>query len=118
MKKTEIVFNKPIYIGMSILDTSKICMYDFYYNVMKNGYNDKLKLLYMDTDSLIMEIKTKDFCNDIKSMITKLDTSDYSKDNVYYLPLVNKKILGKFKDKLNDQIMEEFIGLRSKLYAY
>jgi DNA polymerase elongation subunit (family B) len=46
---------------------------------MKNRYNDKLKLLYMDTDSLIMEIKTKDFYDDVKSMITEFDTSDYRK---------------------------------------
>ena len=49
---------------------------------MKNRY-DNLKLLYMDTDSLIMEIKTKDFYDDDKSMITKFDTSDYPKGNIY-----------------------------------
>ena len=75
-KKTKILFNKPIYIGMSILDISKICMYDFYYNVIKNKCKDKLKLLCIDTDSLIMEIKTKDFYGDVKSMINELDSSD------------------------------------------
>ena len=72
----------------------------------------------MDTDSLIMEIKTKEFYDDAKSMINEFDTSDYPKDNAYIIPLVNKKILGKFKGELNGQIMEEFIGLKSKLYAY
>jgi hypothetical protein len=118
MKKTKIVFNKPIYIGMSILDISKNCMYDFYYDVMKQKYNNNLKLLYMDTDSLIMEIKTTDFYDDIKCMINNFDTSDYPKDNIYGLPLVNKKVLGKFKDELNGAVMEEFIGLRAKLYAF
>jgi hypothetical protein len=61
MKRTKIVFNKPIYIGMSILDISKNCMYNFYYNVMKERYNERVKLLYMDTNSLTMEIKTDDF---------------------------------------------------------
>jgi hypothetical protein len=92
-------------------------MYDFYYNVMKNRYSDKLKLLYMDTDSLIMEIKTKYFYDDVKSMITESDTSDCPK-HVYNIPLVNNKVLVKFKDELNGKIMEEFIGLRSKLYAH
>jgi hypothetical protein len=118
MKKTKIVFNKPIYIGMSILDISKNCMYDFYYNVLKEKYNNNLKLLYMDTDSLIMEIKTVDFYDDMKCMINDFDTSDYPKDNAYGLPLVNKKVLGKFKDELNGKVMEEFIGLRAKLYAF
>ena len=67
MIKTKIMFDKPIYIGMSILDISKNCMYDFYYDVMKNKYNDKLSLLYMNTDSLIMEIKTDDFYGDVKT---------------------------------------------------
>jgi len=103
---------------MSILDISKICMYDFYYNVMKKEYNNKVNFLYMDTDSLIMEIKTKDFYDDTKSMINEFDTSNYSKNKIYNIALVNKKVLGKFKDELNGKIMEEFVGLRSKVYAY
>ena len=112
------MFNEPIYIGMRILDISKNCMYDFYYNIMKERYREKIKLLYMDTDSLIMEIKTDDFYADVKSMIHEFDTSDYPKDNPYGLPLVNKKVLGKFKDEVNGKVIEEFIGLRSKLYAF
>ena len=74
MKKTKIVFNKPIYIGMSILDISKNCMCDFYYDVMKNKCNDELSLLYTYTDSLIMEIKTDDFYSDVKNMINEFYT--------------------------------------------
>ena len=119
MKKTKILFNKPIYIGMSILDMCKIYMYIFYYNSMKTRYNDKTRLLYTDTDSLIMEIKTNDFYHDVEtSLVEHFDASDYSKDNIYNMPQVNKKVLGKFKDELNGQIMEEFVGLWSKMYAY
>ena len=119
VKKTKIIFNKPIYIGMSILDTPKNCMYNFYYNVMKAQFSDKLRLLYTDTNSLIMEIKTEDFYSDVKTnLIAEFDTSDYPKNNIYNMPLVNKKVLGKFKDEFNGEIMEEFIGLRSKIYAY
>jgi len=118
MRRTKIMFNKPIYIGMSILDISKNCMYDFYYNVMKEKYGEKIKLLYMDTDSLIMEIRTDDFYADVRNkLIDEFDTSDYPKNNSYRMPLVNKKVLGKFKDELNGKIMEEFVGLRAKMYA-
>ena len=80
MKKTKILFNKPIYIGMSILDISKIYMYNFYYNITKTRYNDKIRLLYTDTDSLIMEIKTNDSYHNVKtSLIEHFDTSDYPK---------------------------------------
>jgi len=119
MKKIKILFNKPMYMGISILDISKNCMYDFYYNVMKEKYSEKVKLLYMDNDSLIMEIKTADFYADVKNdLISEFDTSDYPKDNDYGMPLVNKEVLGKFKDELNGKIMKEFIGLRSKMYAH
>ena len=78
---------------------------------MKNKYNDKVKLLYMDTDSLIKEIKTKDFQNDVKkSTINEFGTSDFSKDNVYGIQLVNKNVLGRFKDELNEQTMENSAG--------
>ena len=61
MKRTKVKMNKPIYLGLSIIDISKILMYEFWYNYMKPKYNDNVKLCYMDTDSFVMNIKTKDF---------------------------------------------------------
>ena len=61
MKKTKLYFNKPVYLGMSILDHSKSLMYDFHYNYIKTKYGDKVKQLFTDTDSLAYEITTKDF---------------------------------------------------------
>ena len=78
MKKTKLYFNKPVYLGMSILDLSKSLMHDFYYNYIKTKYGYKAKLLFTDTDSLAYEIKTKDFYKDINPDIEKrIDTSDY-----------------------------------------
>ena len=68
MKKTKVKMNKPIYLGLSILEISKILMYEFSYDYMKPKYNDNVRLCYMDTDSFIMNIKTKDFYKDIKIM--------------------------------------------------
>lgn len=64
MKRTKIFYNKPIYLGMSILDISKTLMYDFHYNYIKKMYPDA-KLLYTDTDSFMYEIETNCFYADI-----------------------------------------------------
>ena len=58
MNKTKVKMNKPIYLGLSILDISKILMYEFWYDYMKPKYNDNMKLCYMDRDSFVMNIKT------------------------------------------------------------
>ncbi len=92
LRKTEVKFNQPIYIGMTILDISQTLMYNFYYKILKRKYDDKIKLLYIDTDSLTIEIKTENFYEDMKDMITEFDTSDYPKDNIYVIKQLNKKI--------------------------
>ncbi len=119
MKKTKILYNKPVYLGMSILDLSKTLMYDFHYNYIKPKYNDKAKLLFTDTDSLAYEIETEDFYKDISRDVEKLfDTSNYPKDHPVIPTGVNKKVVGMFKDEAGGKIIEEFVGLRAKLYAY
>ena len=61
MKKTHLVFNKPVYLGMCILDLSKTLMYEFHYNYIKPKYGEKAKFLFTDADSLMYEIETDDF---------------------------------------------------------
>ena len=61
MNKAKLHFNKPVYLGMSILDLSKSLMYDFHYNYIKTKYCDEAKLLFTDTESLANEIETNDF---------------------------------------------------------
>jgi hypothetical protein len=69
MHRTKLVYNKPIYLGMCILDLSKTLMYDFHYNYIKNKYGKNATLLFTDTDSLAYEIKTEDFYADINGNV-------------------------------------------------
>ena len=118
MKKVKVKMNKPIYLGLSILEISKIIMYEFWYDYMKKKYRDMVKLCYMDTDSLIMNIKTKDFYKDIAQDVEeRFDTSNYDVDRP--LPKEkNKKVIGLMKDELDGGIITEFVALRPKTYSY
>ena len=110
--------NKLIYLGMSILDISKTLMYEFWYDYIKPKYQDKAKLCYMDTDSFVIQIETKDFYEDIANDVEEwFDTSNYD-DNGLLPTGKNKKVIGLFKDELGGKIMKEFVGLRAKTYAY
>ena len=118
MKRTKVKMNKPIYLGLSILDISKILMYEFWYDYMKPKFDDNVKLCYMDTDSFIINIKTEDFYKDIANDVEKrFDTSNYEVDRP--LPTgKNKKVIGLMKDELRGGIITEFVALRPKTYSY
>ena len=121
MKKTEVYFNKPVYVGQAILDLSKTLMFNFHYNYIQKKYGHKrAKLLFTDTDSLMYEIHTKDFYEDISEDIrSKFDTSDYPQDHKSgILTGVNKKVIGMFKDEVAGQQITHFVGLRPKLYSF
>ena len=120
MKKTEVYFNKPVYVGQAILDLSKTLMFDFHYNYIKKKYKDKAELLFTDTDSLMFQIYTDDFYKDIShDILTKFDTSDYPPDHESGIPTgVNKKVIGMFKDEVAGKQITCFVGLRPKLYSF
>ena len=118
MKKTKVEINKPIYLGLSILEISKILMYEFWYDYMKPKYGNNVKLCYIDTNSFIMHIKTEDFYKDIADDVEKrFDTSNYEVDR----PLPkgkNKKVIELMEDELGGKIMKEFVALIPKTYSY
>ncbi|XP_072033599.1 uncharacterized protein [Amphiura filiformis] len=120
MRKIKLYFNKPIYLGMSILDISKTKMYDFHYNYIKRKYGGRAKLCMTDTDSLTYEIQTEDFYADISDDVEKLfDTSNYPVDHPSKIRTgKNKKVPGMFKDEAGGKQITEFVGLRPKLYSY
>jgi len=121
MNKISITMNRPLYIGMSILDLSKTLMYDFHYNKMVNYYGrENIGIAYTDTDALLYWIKTEDMYRDLKEFpyTDEFDFSDYPEDHPNYDQGRNKKVLGKFKDEANGKIIDEFVGLMAKMYAF
>jgi hypothetical protein len=131
LKKAVIKMERPIYIGFSVLELSKLCMYQFYYDILKMRYGDNVELAYTDTDSLLVKITTENVYKDLTEMAEYFDFSDYPKDHeiIKSLPenqwitngtkreLKNKKIPGLFKDEYNGKIIVEFIGLKPKMYS-
>ena len=118
MRKTQILLNKPVYLGLSILDLSKTVMYEFWYDSVKPKYVENEKLCYINTGSLILHVKTDNIYKDISEDVeTRFDTSNFEIDRL--LPKgKNKKVIGLIKDELGRQIMKEFVGLRSKANSY
>ena len=120
MKNTSLTMDKPVYLGMCILDLSKTLMYDFHYKYIKPKYGNRAKLLFTDTDSFLYEIQTEDFYKDIAGDVRdRFDTSDYPEGHPSGIPTgINKKVLGMFKDETAGKVIKEFVGLRAKLYSY
>ena len=111
MRKVKVKMNKPIYLGLSILELIKITMYEFWYDYVKVKYEDRVRLCYMDTDSFVLNVRTKDFYRDISQDVK--DRFDRP------LPIgINKKVVGLMKDELGGGIISEFLALRPKAYSY
>ena len=120
MKKAKVKMNKPIYLGMSILDISKTLIYKSWCDYIKPKYRDRAKLCYMGTDSIVAHIKTDDFYEEIANNVEKwFDRSNYDDHDKRPLPIgKKKKVISLFKDELRGKIMKEFIGLRAKTYSH
>ena len=118
MHKSRLVLNRPVYMGMSVLDLSKHLMYDFYYNQLKKQYGEHCQLLYTDTDSLLLEIQTENVYEDMSRSASAhlYDTSDYPNDHPQY-SAANKKVVGKMKDECAGRPIAEYVGLRPKMYS-
>ena len=118
MRKVKVKMNKPIYLGLSILELSKITVYEYWYDYVKVKFEDRVKLCYMDTDSFVLNVRTEDFYKDISEDVKdRFDTSNFNCDRP--LPIgVNKKVVGLMKDELGGGIITEFVALRPKAYSY
>ena len=112
--RKEICYDKPIYVGTTILDLSKVCMMDFHYNVIHKNFENKYILVYSDTDSLIYYIKHNDIYDWIKKNKQHFDLSDSLrselKDNTN-----KKRVIGKFKDEMNSLLITEIAAVCPKV---
>ena len=107
------MLKKPIYVGFTVLELSKWLMYDFHYNFIKKHFD--AELLFTDTDSLTYEIKSEDVYEELFKHKHLFDFSNYLKDSEF-LDEANKKVVGKIKGKSEVKIIDEFVGLKSKIY--
>ena len=118
MKKKEILMNKTVNLVVSILELSNILFYKFWYNYVKRKCVEKVKLLYVNTDSFSVYIKTEDVYKDI----TEFYTSSYELEcNSIDRSLPKgkiKKLIGLMKNELGLKIMTKLVGLRPKIYSY
>ena len=108
------MLNKAIYVGFTVLDLSKWKMYGFHYNFIKKNFD--AELLFTDTDSLTYEIKSEDVYEEFFKWKDLFDFSNYSKDSKFFNE-ANEKVIGKMKDEFGGVIVDEFFGLKSKMYS-
>ena len=112
--KKRLSLNKPIYVGFCILELSKLLMYRFHYEYVLKTFGNA-KLLFTDTDSLVYEIVIDNVYEECFKDKELFDFIGYSKDSIYYDDS-NKKKLGTMKDEFNGNKIDEFVGLKSKMF--
>jgi hypothetical protein len=116
-KFATIELNRPIYVGVAILDLAKVMLYSFHYEKMMPQYGpEKLRTCLTDTDSFVYLIKSENVYEDMLQNIDWYDTSDYPSDHPLF-SITNHKRLGKIKDEKAGEFIREFVGVRSKAYS-
>ena len=117
LMKTRCVINRPFYVGFAVLELSKLHMYEFHYDFVKQRWpGDLSRLLFTDTDSLMYEIRASNVYATIWDNRELFDLADYPSD--FYHDPANKKVIGKFKDETSAKPILEFVGLRPKMYSF
>jgi hypothetical protein len=115
--KDDVMLNKPIFMWASIMDLSKLLMFRFHYDVIREKDGDKAKLLFTDTASMCYHTEIPYVYADKGQMASHFDTIDYPEEHPLHSKL-NKKVVGKFKDKTNGVPISELVGVKSKTYCF
>jgi len=114
--RQRVTLNKPISVGFSILNISKLKMYEFYYDYLKPKYMDRCKLFFTDTDSFCCHIQREDLYKDMTENIDLFDTSNFEQTHLLYTK-TNHRIVGKFKSETGSLAPLKFVRLRAKMYS-
>ncbi len=114
--KTKIVYDKPVYVGCTVLDLSKLHMLRFHYDLMEPTFGEKAEVVYSDTDSFVYAIEHPNIYEWIGENKTWFDLSKCKREELKCDD--NKNCLGKFKDELHGLPMTEMLGLNPKSFAF
>ena len=119
IKQNEVLMDKPIYLGFTVLELSKLHMYETYYDILQTYFGEeKIQLHYVDTDAFVLSLNTRDIVKDLKNLEYIFDFSNLDKTHELFSKK-NKKVIGKFETETLKSIwIEEFVCLRSKMYAF
>ena len=116
MKPDKVIMDKAVVSGFTVLELSKLHVYSLYYDHFKSYYGKRIQLIYSDTDSLLVEIKSNDIVNDMKHFDNIMDFGDLPRDHPLYSPTNSKKI-GCLKDEMAGDSILEVVAIKPKLYA-
>ncbi len=117
LRKINLTISKPTYVGFTVLELSKLAMYEFHYDYILRKYgHEKAHLILTDTDSLLYEIETEDIYEDMVANGDEFDMSAFPKNSAFYNPK-NNKVIGKMKDETSGEAILEVIALRPKMYS-
>ena len=118
-KQNEVLMDKPIYLGFTVLELSKLHMYETYYDILQPYFGqENIQLHYIDTDAFVLSLETQNIIEDLKNLEDIFDFSNLDKNHELFSNK-NKKVIGKFKIETPKNIfIDEFIVLRSKMYAF
>ena len=118
-KQSEVLMDKPIYLGFAVLELSKLLMYETCYDQLQPYFGqENIQLHYMDCDSFVLSIKTPNIIDELKNLKELFDFSSLNENHELFINK-NKKVVGKFKTETPEKIwIDEFVALRSKCYAF
>ena len=118
--KKEIILDRPIQLGVTILEFAKLSMFSYYHNVLKKTFGDQVRLIYTDTDLFVLELRTRDLFNDLQSISHTLDNNNFPQTGHYLSDLFSSdksSELFYFKSEVGVDEIVAFIAIWAKVYT-